>query len=285
MRSLPESRLYTFIDEPRAFALYFLEGQKLIHDLALIHPIQRGGFAYFRDTVLSVQPMIALLKAGEQFGFYVDSERPFFRLKIESGFHGATRCMLLPEEFHEFPPAMHGNVRVLKLFPDYMAPYESILEIDGLPLREIVNRVLAESYQVHSAILVSQQSDQSLMLHRLPPLPGESEAAHSIEAARSRRAEIRERAESLLAEALHDPQQIQQGFERLGFQLLASRPVVFRCSCSRERMISNLQPIHRSARQPLFDSGQPELEIVCEYCKARYRITRKELEHASDPLN
>ena len=31
---LPDSRLYTFIDEPREYALYFLEGQKLIQELA-----------------------------------------------------------------------------------------------------------------------------------------------------------------------------------------------------------------------------------------------------------
>ena len=66
-------RLYTFVDRRREFALYFLEGQRLIHDLALIHPVRGAGFAYFRDAVLSVQPMIALLKPGEQLGFYIDS--------------------------------------------------------------------------------------------------------------------------------------------------------------------------------------------------------------------
>ncbi len=71
---IPESRLYTFIDAPREFVMYFLEGQLLIQELALLHSIQRSGFAYFRDVVLSVQPMIALLKQGEQFGFYIDSE-------------------------------------------------------------------------------------------------------------------------------------------------------------------------------------------------------------------
>ena len=100
---LPHSRLYTFIDTSREYALYFLEGQRLIRDLALIHGVSGAGFAYFRDVVLSVQPIIALLKQGEQLGFYIDSEEPFFRLKIETGHHGVTRCTLLPENFHEFP--------------------------------------------------------------------------------------------------------------------------------------------------------------------------------------
>ena len=62
----PDSYLYTFVDEAREFALYFLEGQRLIQDLALLHPIRRAGFAYFRDVVLSVQPMIALLGSSSQ---------------------------------------------------------------------------------------------------------------------------------------------------------------------------------------------------------------------------
>ncbi len=39
----PDSRLYTFIDESREFVLYFLEGQTLVQELALLHPIQRAG--------------------------------------------------------------------------------------------------------------------------------------------------------------------------------------------------------------------------------------------------
>ena len=50
---LPESRLYTFMDEERRHALYFLEGQRLIYDLALVHGIQGPGFAWFRDWVSS----------------------------------------------------------------------------------------------------------------------------------------------------------------------------------------------------------------------------------------
>ncbi len=88
-----ESRLYTLIDDSREFALYFLEGQTLIQDMALLHPIRRSGFAYFRDVVLSVQPMVSFLKHGEQFGFYIDSEQPYFRLKIETAHSGSTRCM------------------------------------------------------------------------------------------------------------------------------------------------------------------------------------------------
>lgn len=71
---LNPSQLYTFIDQDKKFALYFLEGQKLIHDLVLKNPMQQGGFSYFRSAVLSVQLLLGLLKHGEYFCFYIDKD-------------------------------------------------------------------------------------------------------------------------------------------------------------------------------------------------------------------
>jgi molecular chaperone Hsp33 len=272
----PESRLHTLIDDSREFALYFLEGQRLIEDMALLHPIRRTGFAYFRDVVLSVQPMVALLKHGEQFGFYIDSEEPYFRLKIETAHHGSTRCMLLPEEFQEFPEAMHGLVRMHKLCPS-SPPYESVLKVEGLPLREIVNRVLDDSYQVNCAMMLSQVSDQSVLLHQLPPLPGKDEYEYSPEAVRARREGIRSAVRDIFARALHEPSEIASAFAAIGFRLLAHRPMRFRCSCSRGRMVENLRPVYQQEGDSLFEPGAGDLEVVCEYCKSRYRIDRREL--------
>ena len=280
----PDSRLYTFIDETREFVLYFLEGQTLIQELALLHPIRRSGFAYFRDVVLSIQPMIALLKQGEQFGFYIDSEQPYFRLKIETSHHGTTRCVLFPEEFQEFPEAMRGLVRVHKLFPN-RPPYESVLRVEGMPLREIVNHVLKHSYQVNGAILLPETSDQSLLLLQLPPPPGTEDYDYSEDVVRARREHFREPLLKIFARALHSAPDIEQAFVDIGFQLLASRPVRLHCYCSRERMIENLHPVYQQQGDQLFETGMDALEVVCEYCKSRYRISRVELKRAVDLLH
>jgi molecular chaperone Hsp33 len=274
---LPDSRLYTFIDGSREFALVFFEGQRLIQDLALLHPIRGRGFAYFRDVVLSVQPMITFLKAGEQFGFYIDSVEPRFRLKIETEQAGATRCTLVPESFCEFPEAMHGIVRLLKLFPENRPPYESVLEAEGLPLREIVNRILADSFQTPSVVKLSQRSDQSLMLRRLPPLAGRDEYEYSPRAVRERRDELEESLESILHRALTRPDEVREAFAGIGFRLLASRPVRFRCNCSHRRMVRNVMSLGENAVAGLFDPRQEALEITCEYCKSVYRVTRDDL--------
>ena len=280
-QELPESRLYTFLDEERRFALYFLEGQRLIHDLVLTHAVRGPGFAYFRDAVLSVQPMIALIKRGEQIGFYIDSEDPYFRLKIETGHDGNVRCVLIPEEFREFPAAMHGFVRVLKLFPFDRPPYESVIRADGLALREIVNRVLRDSYQVHCVTLVSEHSDQSAMLHQLPPLPGGEEYDFSIEAVERRRDRVRGDVQRLLARGLLDGDEIQDAFSDIGWRCIADRPIRLRCTCSRERMVGNVRLVYAREGESLFDPGHSVLEIVCEYCKVKYLIARKEIQGGS----
>ncbi|MDH3591946.1 MAG: Hsp33 family molecular chaperone HslO [Planctomycetota bacterium] len=282
---LAESRLYTFLDERREFALYFLEGQKLIYDLALLHGVAGPGFSYFREVVLSIQPMIALLKHGEQFGFYIDSEEPTFRLKLETAHSGQTRSVIWPETFAEFPESMSGKVRVQKLFPQNRPPYESILDVREQPLRAIVNSVLTRSYQVNSAVLVSSNADQSAMLHQLPPLPRADDYELSSDALAARRAALRERLQSTFDRALQDPAEVENAFGDFGFRLLSSREVFFRCTCTKERILTTLQPIFLDDAASLFDPDRESLEITCEYCKKGYVVFRREMAEATDAPN
>lgn len=273
---LPPSRLYTFVDGERRHALYFLEGQRLIYDLALVHAVQGPGFGWFRDCVLQVQPLIALIKRGEQFGFYIDSEDPLVRLKVETGHSGDTRCTMYPDRLPATPETVSGQVRVQTLYPDGRQPYLSVIEARGLALREIVNRVLVESYQVTSALVLSDSSDQSAMLHRLPPLPGHDEEDYTLEAVRTHRDELRPELDAIFERGLTDSEELVAAFGAVGWRAIASREVRFRCSCSRARMVANLQLIKEA--EGLFGPGEPSLEITCEYCKQRYEIGREEVE-------
>jgi len=280
-----ESRLYTFVDEGVENAIFFLEGQRLVFDLARIHPIVGSGFAYFRDAVLSLQPMLAFLKRGEQIGLYIDSEDPLFRLKIESSFHGHTRCSLMPEEFHEFPEAVRGVARVVKLYADQRPSYSSIVKLEGSTLGEIVNRVLQASYQVPSIVLVSQQADQSAMLHRLPSTDSSEE--NPVAVTNALRERLAAPLEKIFARGLEDAAEIEAAFREIGYRLIATRPVQFRCSCSHERMVRNLRLVAETngGIDHLFDPEEEELETTCDYCKRTYRIQREDVKRAADPLN
>ena len=280
--TLPDSRLTTFLDASGDHALYFLEGQKLVRDLALVHAMPPRGFAYFRDFVLSIEPLIALMKGGEQLGFYVDSESPRFSLKIEASHAGDTRCLLFPADFGDFPAAMTGTVRVRRHDVRGGQPYESVIEATRLALRDVVNRVLEVSWQVSCRVVVSQASDQSAMLHRLPPLPG-LEIEDPQQALQARMEELTPGLEELFARGLTDPDAITAALAGLGFRPIASRSVRFHCPCSRERFISQLRVIN--AQSPLFDPGQTETEVTCEYCRTSYTLTRAEVDAPPDVVH
>jgi redox-regulated HSP33 family molecular chaperone len=129
--------------------------------------------------------------------------------------------------------------------------------------------------------VVSQVSDQSLMLHQLPPLPGKETYDYSLEALRRRRERIQSGTERLFTRALLDRERIAEALGELGFNWLAGREVRFRCSCSRPRMVQGIQLACHGAYDELFDPGQTALEIICEYCKTRYSVGRDELERPS----
>lgn len=276
---LPESRLHTFIDAERRHALYVLEGQRLIHDLALAHGVGPA-FAWFRDCVLQVLPLIGLTKRGEQVGFYIDSEEPLVRLKIEAGHSGDVRGTFFPEDLAQPPGAVKGQVRLQTLYSDGRRPYLSVIEADGLRLREIVNRVLLESYQVKAALVLSEASDQSVLLHRLPPLPGEEDTGYTVEAVRELRDRLQPGLEEVFGRGLAGGAAFREAFESLGWRELASRPVRFRCGCSLARMVQNLRLIR--AREGLFEPGEPALEVTCDYCRQRYLVTREDVDGPAD---
>jgi molecular chaperone Hsp33 len=177
---LEASRLYSFLDHKSGFNIHFLEGQKIIHDLVLLHSMKQSGFAYFRDTFLGLLPIIFFLKPGESLGIYIDSEDPYFRLKIETNSAGHTRTLLLPEEFNLFPMKITGNIRITKIFSNNKSPYTSMLELKAVDTREVINQVLCESYQTNSEVIVGDISDQSVMVTKLPPLNVNSTLEESV---------------------------------------------------------------------------------------------------------
>lgn len=280
---LPPSRLATFIDAERAHALYFLEGQRLLMDLALLHALPPAGFSFFREVVLSVQPLIGLIKGGEQIGFYLDSEQPEFRLKLEANHAGDMRSTLVPEDFADFPESLTGLARVETRHPGGRPPYMSVVELTGLPWSAVIHRVLHESWQAPCAVRVAEASDQSVLLHRLPPLRGEETPADPMAAVQRRLDELSAGLEEIFAPASTDPALLRSAMAGLGFREIAARPVRFACSCSRQRLVHSLRALDDIPS--LFDPGQESLEVTCDYCRTAYVVLRSELEDPPETVH
>ncbi len=269
---LTTSRLYSFLDHLNGFNIHFLEGQKLIHDLALTHPLKGSGFAYFRDTLLGIMPIIFYLKPGESLGIYIDSEDPYFRLKIETNNAGHTRTLLLPMEFNLFPMKITGQVRVTKIFSGNKSPYTSVIELNKTDTKNVINRIFEDSYQTNSEVIVSDISDQSIMITKLPDINVNSTLQESL----TRQEFIQKKKNffhQFFNEAISDIEQIVSSFESNGFSYLGSRQVSFYCPCTESRMIQNLSNLYSGDLNLIFEDKN-EIEINCDYCIKIYKLNR-----------
>lgn len=273
---LATSRLYSFLDHKNGFNVHFLEGQKLIHDLVLLHPMQPSGFSYFRDTFLGLLPIIFFLKPGESLGLYIDSEEPYFRLKIETNSAGHTRTLLLPEEFNLFPMKITGKVRVTKIFQSNAQPYTSVIELNGVETKDVINNIFKESYQTNSEVVVSDISDQSVMITKLPPVNVNSNIDETV----SRKEFIKKHKNffhDVFESATDDIEKIVKMFEDRDFAYMGSRQVDFYCPCSKDRMVLNLRGLYAGDIDELFEN-KPSIEIKCDYCRKVYDITKAEIQ-------
>jgi molecular chaperone Hsp33 len=274
---LPESRLYSFIDQKEGFTLHFLEGQKLIQELAVIHEVIGAGFNYFRDAILSFQPMISFLKPGEGLGIYIDSDEPYFRLKLEMSDQGQMRTLLLPEDFNQFPKTITGRCRIVKTLPDDLNPYTSIIKLDDIDFHNVVNSVLKESYQINSEVFLSQNSDQSVLLTKLPEINVNKVQTHYSMNVEQYWKRIKAQTERLYALGTTEQQDIQDEFEKSGLLFLGSKEVKFKCTCSRERMLKGVWSIIRgNGIDGVFQPDEDQIETRCDYCKTSYVLTRDE---------
>ncbi len=266
---MQDSKSISFLDESRNFSVHVLDGQKLINELAIIHNVSGEGFNFFREIVLSAVHLSSFLKNKEGLGFFIDSEVPYFRFKIELNAHGTLRTLLLPANFDEFPQAITGRLRISKVLPQSKTPYTSLIELNQTPLGEVVNSGIKDSYQTEVLITVSEQSDHGLMFIKFP-----SDEEKSLEDYKN---EYNQKLLNLCNQYRDDQQGLIKGCENLGLHLLAQRDIKFKCNCSRERMLLGLKDLLKSNSIEDIFAGDEHVELKCDYCHTSYQILRSEL--------
>ncbi|TNE98519.1 MAG: hypothetical protein EP326_09740 [Deltaproteobacteria bacterium] len=273
---LPESKVLSFLDEKYGFSLRFLEGQRLIHDLAIIHDVKKEGFSFFRELVLTSMHLISYLKTDEGFGLFIDSNDPYFRFKIESNEHGSMRTLLFPENFNLFPEKINAQVRLAKINRTNPVPYTSIIEVKDTKPSEIADQILKDSYQVEGKIYLSTESDQSFYLTKLPRKNVNKQVDEvSFEEFWNLNGD---KIMNVLDQGLTDSSMIKNKLIELGFTFLHAKSIEFKCPCSRQQMLSGvLSLVHSHTLDEIFE-GKKDIETRCDYCKTHYLILRDEIE-------
>lgn len=271
-----KSRQYSFINNQHGFTISFIHGRQLIQELTTIHNIGPHAIDYYKKTVLSSLQMLNFLKAGESLGFYIDSENPYFRYKIEFGFSGSFRTLLLPEDFDDFPTHISGKCRIHKFMPN-SEPYTSVIALENHQLDDLVNEVINKSYQAQSIILMDSKSNNSLMISKLPPSNVDQKVANFSDLNLS---QIKNKFQVFNQKALNieigSVQAVTKIFEDEDFNYLGSKEVHFHCPCSKERMIENLFTLPAKDRESLFNHDG-SIETRCDYCNTIYTVSKNEV--------
>lgn len=272
---MKESRLFSFIDKQSAFTVHYLEGLKLINDINNVHNIGPKAQDFYREALLSSMQMVNFMKATENMGFYIDSETPYFRFKIEMNARGTMRTLLLPEDFEDFPQNISGKARITKAFPNKQ-PYASVIELTEEKTKAVVNKMLKESYQSNTEISVGKK-DFSLMFSKLPPSNISEKFDEIIDIPL---ADFISQHSSLFSDLekseLTEEKDIISFFENNELNYLGSKEVKFHCPCSKERMVANLMTLGPDDRKEVFKE-QNSVEVRCDYCNTIYDVAKGDL--------
>ena len=270
---LRTSKLISFLDEENSFQVRFLEGQKLINDLAIIHDVKNHGFEFFRNLILTNVHLISTLKQGEGLGLFIDSSDPYFRFKLECSENGSIRTLLFPEDIDIFPENINGELRFSKLFPGRVSPYTSIISLEEESTKTITNAFLKESHQIAAKIYLTEISDQSVYIAKLPKRHvNHIEDDMSVDDYWQSKKKV---FEDLFKMGSCDSDEIITTLKKHNLIHLQNKDIHFSCPCSEEKMIAGIWSLIKTESIDQVFLDKEQLDIRCDYCKSNYVIHKK----------
>lgn len=172
--------------------------------------------------------------------------------------------------------ALVGDGRfVITIVPrDITQTYQGIVELSGDSVAAVLEHYMASSEQLETRLWLASDDTQAagMLLQRVPAPAGRdrSTAASDTDAwPRALALSDTVRAAELLT--LPAREVIHRLFHEEDVRVFEPRIVSFRCSCTRERVVSMLRMLGRSEVQAIL-SERSAVEVGCEYCNRQYRF-------------
>ena len=167
-----------------------------------------------------------------------------------------------------------GNLRALlgsgrfaiSLVPESgQQSYQGVVDLDAESIADALEHYMATSEQIDTRIWLAcdEQRSAGLLLQKLP----ERESADDDAWPRAEHLASTVKSEELLG--LAPAQLLHRLFHEEDLRVFEPRPVYFRCSCSRDRVVGMLRMLGRDeVRGVIAERG--EVEVYCEFCNRRY---------------
>lgn len=157
---------------------------------------------------------------------------------------------------------------VISIVPDGgKQTYQGVVAIEGETVAEVLQHYMEKSEQLQTRLWLTSDSHKAagMLLQKLPDEASDDEDAWN-------------RAVTLGStltdeELLRLPAQdiIHRLYHEEDVRMFESRPVSFRCSCSRERVTSMLRMLGREEVQSIVEE-RDSVEVECEFCGRQYRF-------------
>jgi molecular chaperone Hsp33 len=143
--------------------------------------------------------------------------------------------------------------------------YQGIVAIEGESIAQVLEHYMTKSEQLETRLWLASDSQQAagMLLQKLPAAPTQDADAWN------RATQLGEtiRREELLS--LTAREIIRRLYHEEDVRVFESRPVAFRCSCSRERVTSMLRLLGHDEVKSII-AERNTVEVDCEFCGRHY---------------
>lgn len=232
--------------------------------------------------------MGALLYKGQRIALKFEGNGPLKKIIVEAEGDGTVKGYVVNPEV-DLPPkngkldvaAAVGNEGFLTVMKDLRLkePYMGVVKLYSGEIAEDLAFYLAESEQVPSAVGLgvfvepdwNVSAAGGFLIQSLPP------ANEEIIDDMVRRIEKMPPVTELLRNGKTPEDLMQQIFGKIPYQILAKKPVSFRCSCSRERIEQALISLGTEEIDSII-AEKRDIDVSCHFCCKKYVFGKVELE-------
>jgi molecular chaperone Hsp33 len=238
--------------------------------------------------------MGALLKTRERVALMFEGDGPLRKILIEAESNGAVRGYVRVPDV-DLPPrngkidvgGALGRQGLLTVTKDLnlKEPYKSVVQLYTGEIAEDLAYYLTESEQIPSAVglgvFVEEDGEISAsggFLVQSMPTANDPTIERMIEGIQSMPPITQMLRNGNTPETL-----LERLFNGIDYDILEKRELMFRCSCSKERVEKALISLGRQEIAAMME--EDALDVVCEFCQQPYVINREDLERLSREIH
>jgi molecular chaperone Hsp33 len=178
------------------------------------------------------------------------------------------------EPFGPLPRLLGGGRFVITLDPtEGRQKYQGVVALDGDTVAAVLAHYMHRSEQLETRFLLAADGEQAcgMLLQRMPHAgAGDADAwnrAVALAGTLGREELLATPSSTLIRRLFHEED----------IRVFAERPVYFRCSCSRERVIAMLRMLGQGEVVSVA-AEQGKVEVNCEFCNRHYAFDRVDVE-------